>query len=493
MQQLTAMDNMFLRMENKRVPTHVSSLLMLDPRTSGKDWGIDDVRQLIQNRIHLVPPMRRRLAYVPGNIDHPYWIEDADFDINFHLRHRALPRPGNNKQLEDLICHLFMRTLDRTRPLWEIYLIEGLENGGMALFTKMHHACIDGVSGLEIMSTLLDLSPKIRSVAPAAEWHGEPEPASGELLKRALKNYLAMPSKFINLLPQAVSSARSMTKMAYSGVSRDEMPNSVFDAPRSLFNKPASTNRRFAFESIPLADIKSLKDAFECSLNDMVLALCAGALRRYCIENKTLPKKALLTMVPISVKNETTKGQAGNHVSAMICSLGTHLADPVERLQAVIKSSNQGKATHKMVGATAMMDWSQFASPALLGLADSLIYRMGVGNIKVPMFNVAISNVPGVRVPLYWAGAKVLSNYPMSVTTDNMGINITLVSYMDNVDFGITVDSSIVPDPWVILQYIKDSLVEYRQIAEQTSTALPSGEHEKALTSKPNRKTKRNK
>lgn len=479
MQQLAALDNMFLRMESKRVPAHVSSLIFLEPTTSGKEWGISDVRKMLESRIHLVPPLRRRLAYVPGNLDHPYWIEDPDFDLDYHLRHRALPRPGNRKQLEDLICQIFMRTLDRTRPLWEIYLIEGLEKGQMALFTKMHHACIDGVSGQEIMSTLLDLTPKVRKVPPPERaWKPEQVPAPLDLLTRAAKNYISMPRRLLDILPQTMTSIKNLSMMALSKETRGKLPDSIFDAPRSLFNQRASTHRRFAFESVPLSEIKALKDVYQCSLNDMVMALCAGALRQFCLDNDALPKAALVAMIPISVQQESTKGQLGNHVSGMLCSLATHVEDPIERLKLIVDSSTRGKIGHKMIGATAMMDWSQFAGPALLGLANSLIFRLGVTGSTRPTFNVAISNVPGVRVPLYWAGARVLSNYPMSLTTDNMGINITLVSYQDNLDFGVTVDQSIVSDPWVIVKHLKATMAEYKRLAQpknRKAKTVPAG------------------
>lgn len=475
MQQLTGLDNAFLRMESKRVPTHVSGLVFLDPTSSGKDWGIADIRKLIETRIHLVPPMRRRLAYVPGNLDHPYWIEDPDFDLDYHLRHRALPKPGNAKQLEELICQIFMRTLDRTRPLWELYYIEGLENGQVCIFSKMHHACIDGMSGQEIMANLMDLSPKLREVPPpATPWKPEEVPSDRDLLDRAWKNYATMPRRFIEMLPSLVQPVVNISKVAL--FTDMKMPKAPYQAPRSVFNQMATTQRRFAYGSISLQSVKSLKDAYGCSLNDFVMALVGTALRDYCLDIGMLPKEPLLAMIPISVRDEKTKNQMGNFVSSMYCSLATDIADPKLRLQAVAESGNSGKAGQKMVGANSLMDWTQFAAPAVLGLAARTMSSVSVNNRIRPPFNVVISNVPGPRVPLYWAGARILANFPMSVTMENVGINITLMSYQDNIDFGITTDKGVVPDPWVILEGMGKALNTYAELAKiKVDTTVTKG------------------
>lgn len=464
MEQLTAMDNLFLRMESKRTPTHVSGLTFVDPSSAPNGWGIDQVRQLLIDRMHLVPPLRRRLVYVPGNLDHPYWIEDPDFDLDYHLRHRALPKPGNYQQLEDLVCQIFMRTLDRTRPLWELYVIEGLENGQACIFTKMHHACIDGMSGQEIIGNLLDLTPEVRQVPlPAKPWKPEDEPQGQELLKRAFRNLTTMPRRAIELLPQLGGAAVNISKMLLQ--EKSSMPDAPFLAPRSIFNQPATTQRRYAFGSVDLETMKALKQAYQCSLNDMVMAVCATALREYCDKKGMLPDQPMLAAIPISVRTEATKNALGNFVSTMYCSLATDVSDPKERLEEIVKSSVRGKEGHNAIGATTLMDWSQFAAPAVLGLASRTLQGLGLDNRTRPPFNVAISNVPGPRVPLYWAGAKVHAIFPFSVTLENMGLNITLQSYLNHIDFGITAYKGTVSDPWLILDLLADAIDTYAEAA----------------------------
>lgn len=468
MQQLTGMDALFLSLETVRQPMHVSGFMILDDSEADEPLTPERIKRQYTERMHLLPPLRRRLITAPGNIDFPWWIEDPDFNMDYHIRHRALPQPGTDAQLRDLVCHIYSRPLDRTRPLWEVYLIEGHESGKKILFTKTHHACIDGVSGMELLAVLVDTSPNPAPPPPAKDaWKPDSIPSDAEMMSRTVKSFLQRPGHFARMLPHIATSAINMGKLA---LAKDlETPKVPFQAPRSIFNKPGSQERDFAWGDLPLNDVMFVKNALGVKVNDLIMTICGTAMRRYCLDRDALPDKPLLSMIPISV--HSAEGQIGNHVSAMYCSLATDIEDPMQRLQEVSKSTLAGKAGHATVGATMLTDAAQFTSPAVVSMANRYISRVGTGDSLRPFFNCVISNVPGPRIPLYMAGAKITSQYPMSVTIDNCGLNITLISYMDKIDMGITTDRAVVPDATVLFDYIAEALQEYKTIATDMEAA----------------------
>ena len=464
MQQLGGIDSLFLSMDSNRHPMHLASLMLVDPSAAPDGFSFDKVRQLYEARLHLVPPLRRRLVYVPGNLDHPYWIEDPDFDLEYHLRHRALPAPGSKTQLLELVRHLFARPLDRSRPLWEYYQIEGLEDGRIALLVKIHHACIDGVSGAEILANFLDLTPKMRKVRAAKQpWEPETPPNPLDLVSRTVGNYMTKPLRSLEILPRTVATAFNLSAMAFgTGIAR---PNAPFEAPRSIFNKSVTPHRAAAFPTLSLDHAKAVKNAFGVTVNDVVMAICGTALRRYCLDKEALPEQSLLAIVPVSVRPEDDKAQANNQISFMFCPLATHLDDPMERLQAIKQANDLGKAGQRMVGADLLQDWTQFTTPAVLARATQAISLLSSQQSLRPMFNVVISNVPGPRFPLYWAGARVESLHPIPVTIDGAGLNLTVVSYEDRMHFGIVADRGTVPDVEVIADYLETAMAEYVELA----------------------------
>ncbi|MCP4005947.1 MAG: wax ester/triacylglycerol synthase family O-acyltransferase [bacterium] len=487
MEQLTGLDTSFLNLETPTTYGHVSGLAIFDPSTSpGAPASFEDIKQLISDRIHLLPPYRRRLVEVPLGLDHPYWIEDPDFDLDFHVRNIGLPPPGDAHQLAEQVSRIVARPLDRSRPLWELYVIEGLEKGLFAQLTKIHHCAIDGVSGAEILTSLLDLDPVPRIVDPPRRaWRPEPEPSQLEMLARGLWAVAGTPRKAFRLGRDSLRNLPALTRSLgfgelpgtsvirrIAGRKPDELLSEASTrAPRTPFNDRITPHRRFAFGSVPLADVKDIKSQLGVTVNDVVLALCSGALRRYLLEQKELPADPLIAMVPVSVRTEEQAGSFGNQVSAMSASLHTDVSDPLIRLARIHESMRIAKEQHNALPATLLQDFAQFAPPAVAARAARVIARATVADwIDVP-FNVVISNVPGPQFPLYGVGSRLVGNYPVSAINDGVGVNITVQSYNGSLDFGIIVCRELMPDVWDLMDFLHESLEELKEAAKQTAEA----------------------
>jgi diacylglycerol O-acyltransferase len=481
--QLTGLDTSFLNMETATTYGHVSGLALFDPSSAPNgSASVEDVKALIMERIHLLPPYRRRLVEVPLGLDHPYWIEDPDFDLDFHVRHIGLPPPGDEHQLAELVSRIIARPLDRNRPLWELYIIEGLENGYVAHLTKMHHCTIDGVSGAEILATLLDLGPEPREVAPPRRaWRPDPEPTELEMMARGLLAVAGTPRKAVRLGREALRHLPALSESLGFGDARWSAPlgrlvgrkpdpllsEASTKAPRTSINAEITAHRRFAFGSMPLDDVKEIKSALGVTVNDVVLGICAGALRRYFIEQNELPKEPLLAMVPVSIRTEEQKGTFGNQVSAMSASLHTHIEDPVDRLRRIHESMSIAKDKHRALPATLLQDFAQFAPPALAARAGRVIARATVSEWMDVPFNVVISNVPGPQFPLYGVGSRLVANYPVSAINDGVGLNITAQSYNGSLDFGLVSCRELLPEIWDLMNYLHDSLYELKAAAKE--------------------------
>ena len=471
MHQLTGLDAAFLAMETSAVYGHVGSTCVLDPSTAPEPLTLERLQRLVASRLHLVPPFRRRLAEVPFGFDQPYWIEDPDFDIEFHVRELALPAPGDDRQLAEQAARLHARPLDRGRPLWELYLISGLSGGRLAIYTKVHHAAIDGVSGNDILAAVLDLSPEGRELGDVPPWECDDVPSPVELLARSAVSLAGHPLRAARL---SLSLATSLQKLALSAA-RPSLPvldrflprrgssavlqQSGLRAPRTPFNRPVSPHRRWAFRTVPLEDVKAVKRAVGCTVNDVVMAVTAGALRRWLLDHDALPDGPLLAAVPVSVRTEQQRGTGGNRVSTMIAPMGTHLADPAERLRYAHEAMRAAKEQHGALPADLLSDVTQFAAPALAGQAARLAARLRLVEWLSP-FNLFVSNVPGPGVPLYYAGARLLAYYPLSAIADGQGLNITVMSYDDGMHFGLIADRELVPDVDRMAGYLADELAE---------------------------------
>ena len=478
MRQLSGLDTMFLNLETNAVPMHVGGLTIVDPATAPRDFGFDSVRRLIESRLHLLPMFRRRLVTSPLNLDLPYWIEDPEFDIEHHVRHRALPRPGNDKQLADFICDVMSTRLDRSMPLWRSYYVEGLSGGRVALLSKIHHACIDGVAGAELLSVLLDLTPEPRAVPPPEQaWEPEAIPSPIQLAASTARNLVGRPKEAWRLLretgPFLFSAGRAaLAHRRAQDHAEDRPPEAPEDrdvgaAPRMRFNTTITARRSFAFRSLPLADVKLVKNTFGTSVNDVVLAVCAGALRQYLLEKHELPEKPLVAAVPVSVRTEEEKGAHGNRVTMARTALHTEIEDPVERLQALSRRMGKVKKSFKATPARRMMDWVNVPSPGLLAQAARLYENFSIQDYVYPPYNLVISNVPGPAQPLYLCGARVQANYPVSIPYHGLAFNITVMSYLDNLDIGLTGHRTTVPDIDHLMDLLAQALAELKARAEQ--------------------------
>ena len=483
MQQLTSLDAQFLAIETPRTYGHVGGLAIYDPSTApGGELTQQDVSRLVSERLHLLPPFTRRLVEVPLGLDHPYWIEDPDFDLDFHIRDSAVPPPGDDRKLGQTVERIFARPLDRSRPLWELYLIHGVEGGRVAMLTKVHHALVDGVSGAEILATLLDLSPEGRDIVPPErERRPERKPSDLEMLGRGLAGLPSQPLRMLRSLPTTIPNltdlpgvgaipgaptvSRALAKVwGILPGTRDVgvLETTTARPPRTSFNDRISPHRSFAFGSVPLASVKALKNELGITVNDVVVALCATAMREWMIERGELPDEPLVAMVPVSVRTEEQKGTFGNRVSMMIVPIPTNVEDPRERLMRAHETLKNAKARHSAVPADLLTDATSFIPPAVHARASRL--SMDILGRLAPPLNLVISNVPGPREPLYLAGAQLQANYPVSVITDGVGLNLTVMSYRDHVDFGIVGDLKLVGDLWPLMETVEKALDDLCQV-----------------------------
>jgi WS/DGAT/MGAT family acyltransferase len=465
MQRLTGLDATFLYLETANNHMHVASTAVFDPSTVPGGYSFEKVRTLVEDRLPLLPPFRRRLVEIPFQIHHPLWVEDPDFDLDYHVRRAALPAPGGDQELAEFAESVMGRPLDRSRPLWEMYVVEGLENGMIATVVKTHHAAIDGVSGAELTVNLLDLQPEPTPVTEPDTWKPDRIPTDPELLAFALSSLARQPLA-------AAKSARRTVEMVLNLRRRNREPGvspppAPFSAPRTSLNTSITPHRRFAYSQLPLDDMKMVKNKLGGTVNDVVLALCATALRTYLDENGEQPDKSLVAMVPISVRAESEKGAMGNRVSSMLVSLASDIDDPVKRLCAITDATKSAKDQDKAIGADALTNWAEFAAPAVAARAARLYSNMRLADRHNPLFNITISNVPGPNFPLYSAGARMVAMYPMGPIFDGAGLNITVMSYMGNMNFGLVACRETVPQVWDIAHYLGDALEELKKAADR--------------------------
>jgi WS/DGAT/MGAT family acyltransferase len=459
MQRLTGLDASFLSLETPTSHLHVASLMILDPSTSGGAFSLERLTDIYESRLHLAPPFRRRLVEVPFGLHHPIWIEDPDFDIHDHVRHTAIPAPGGPDELANLVGRLSALPLDRSRPLWEIWLIEGLEGGNVGLLSKVHHAAIDGASGNELVVALLDLTPEVAEHVPTEEWRPDHVPSELELLGYAASSLARQPARVAKAVARTTTAALEVRRLGQES-SASVLPPAPFAAPRTSFNVALTSRRSYAYTSLDLPTVKAVKNALGCTVNDVVLALCSGALRGYLDARDEHPEASLVAMVPVSVRSEDERDTMGNKVSSALTLLATDVDDPTDRVKVIHECMVEAKGQQEVIGADALQEWTEFAAPALLGRAARLYSRMRWADAHPPLFNVTISNVPGPPFPLYSAGAHLLANYPVGPIMDGAGLNMTVMSYLDQLDFGLLACPDVLDDVWSVADGLHEALAE---------------------------------
>lgn len=468
MRRLSGLDAAFLYGETPSWHMHVSALAIADPSEIPGGFSFDRLKQLVVERLPLVPQFRWRLVEVPFGLDRPGWVEERDFDPEYHIRRIGCPTPGGPAQLGDLVGDLASYKLDRTKPLWEMWVIEGLEGGKIAVLTKVHHSIIDGASGMSIAPLIMDLEPEPTTIpgdqVPHLSLAGQRVPSGVELFGRGVIHTMLTPWRTLRYSRQLGHWGLTIGGFAR----RREMPTMPFQAPRTSLNAEITPHRRFASSSVALDRVKAVSKAFDVKVNDVVLALCAGTLRRYLEAGDELPDTPLVAQVPVSVRAEHDT-EVGNKVASMFASLATNIDDPGERLRAIYESTQSAKEMQRALAARRIMGLTDTTPPGLISLAARTYTAMGLDGRFAPAFNVIISNVPGPSFPLYIGGAKMDAMYPMGPLLYGGGLNITVLSYLDNMDFGFMACRETVRDPWFIAEGIPLALEELETAATELS------------------------
>ena len=446
MQRLSGLDATFLYLETPTLHMHVAMTAVFDPSSMPGGYSFERVKDFIGSRVHLIAPFHRRLVEVPFRLHHPLWVEDPEFDLDYHVRRIGAPPPGGPVELGRVAGQIASTPLDRSRPLWEAWVIEGLADGNVALVAKVHHCGVDGSAGAEFMVHLFDLDPAGDRPEPPEPIEPEHVPSDGELMYHAAASRMRARLDIIPLVGKTISSASQL--IASRRDSARPSGATPLTAPATPFNASISARRNVAFSRIPLADIKAVKNAADATVNDVVLAICSGALRRYLEGIDALPDNSLLAVCPVAVAPGDTAGESANSVSAMFTALATDISDPALRLAVISENTRGAKEDHHAIGADMLQGWTELAAPNTFALAARLYSSMNLASRHRPIHNVIISNVPGPPFPLYFAGAELKAAYPMGPVMEGAGLNITVMSYRDSVDFGFMVCDDLMPDVW---------------------------------------------
>jgi len=492
MKQLSGLDASFLYMESAEMPMHVGALHIFELPPGYKGSFVADMRRHMATRLPLAPALRRKLAWMPFNLANPVWI-DAQADLNEHIVGIKLPKGSGLPELEAQISKLHPVLLDRSVPLWKFHVFEGLAPGlnkekRFGLYTKVHHAAVDGQAAVALAQAILDITPEPRDVAHEERPPRKMHIGMAEMLSGVLANQLQQYTNIVKALPSTVGALSQVAKAGATGVAssaiakvrgaaKDEHDvSNIGLAPRTKLNVTVSPQRAFAAVSLPMADIKLLRRAHGATLNDVVLMICSGALRRHFLKHGPLPRKSLVAAVPISLR-ASGDTSSDNQASMTVIPLGTQIADPMKRLLFVKAASAAMKSTIGSVKSLMPTDFPTLRVPWLMSTMGSLYSRAKVADRLPPFANVTISNVPGPAFPLYMAGGKMLTNYPTSIVVHGVGLNITLQSYNQSLEFGLMACARAMPEVAELAQYVTDSLEELKTLpatAEAAPEATPA-------------------
>lgn len=463
---LTGLDSSFLHLEDATSHMHVASVMVFE----GPPPPYDELLGAFERRLPLVPRYRQRLAFVPLGQGRPKWVDDPHLNLRYHVRSTALPSPGSEHQLKDLAGRVFSQQLDRDKPLWEVWLVEGLVDDRFAVLSKTHHALVDGVSGVDIVSVLFDTSPEPAAPPDAGDrWLPRPLPSAAQLLGEALVERATVPGEITRTLRAIVRGPRRILEgardaavglgaMAWAGLN---------PAPASPYNKPIGPHRRFTWVRADLNDIKAIKDALGGTVNDVVLATVAGGLGKHLRRRgQNTDGLELKAMVPVSVRQEVERGALGNRVAAMMAPLPVWCQEPVARLDIVSEQLKDLKSGSQAVGAQVLTDLSGFAPPTIMGQASRLMSRQR-------FFNLVVTNVPGPQFPLYLLGRRMLDPFPMVPLAAGQGVGVALLSYNGRINFGLVGDFDLLWDLDDFALDIEDALAE---LAEEAGVELRAAE-----------------
>jgi len=474
MKHLTGLDAAFLYLESPEMPMHVGSLHVYELQPGYQGSFYEDVKEHIRKRMHLAPVFHRKLALMPFDIANPVWIEDDDVDLDYHVRSITLPKPGTMAQLENYVGRLHSSLIDRSRPLWEFYVFDGLVDGNVAFYSKMHHAAIDGQAGVAVANAVLDISPEPRVVKPAPARPGKQQYqlGVGELVGAGFSNLANQYVKLLRMLPTMASTAaqaaaKSVARKDATDTRKPSLSSRIRNlsfGPRTHLNVSITNQRAFATASLSLGEVKAMGKVLDATINDMVLLLCSGALRRYLQDYDALPTKSLVAAVPVSLR-AAGDTSSDNQAFMLLCQLATHLKDPLARLAAIKESISKGKAFTGGAKASIPLDFPSLGAPWLMSGLASLYGRSRLANSMPPIANVVISNVPGPQIPLYMAGARMKTFHPVSIVVHGVALNITVESYNGSLDFGLIACRRAAPDVRDIAGYIVAAHEELKALA----------------------------
>jgi WS/DGAT/MGAT family acyltransferase len=497
MDRLTGLDGAFVSLESPTTHLQILGALVFDP--SEMDGGVPfrAIRGLIADRLALVPPFRKRLVEVPFGLQHAAMVDDPDFDLDYHVRRARLPEPGGLEELATFIADLASRPLDRGRPLWEFHVVEGLEHGRLAIVPKVHHSIIDGVSGAQVMAAFFDLS-SVPAPIPLFGHVTVPDPRGsgrhdgGSEGKGAdgdprwtpdrLPGEVAQWRDVLGSLPgqadvlwRTVSRSLS-TVRSLNSRNREQsgpLPPSPFEAPRTSINGAISPHRRVALTELPLSDVRRVRSILGGTTNDVVLAVTSGALRSLFAARGEQLDRSLVGMVPVSVRTDEEGGALGNRVSAMLVSLATGTADPVDRLHCISDETRTAKDQSRFIDAQVFAGWAQALVPSVATRLSRLVTNFRLFDHMAPLFNLIVSNVPGPDFPLYLAGARMVAMYPVGPIIEGAGLNVTVFSYLDALYVGLQGCRTLLPDLDTITRGMEESLAELVGAANRRDRPVP--------------------
>ncbi|MEO8899352.1 MAG: wax ester/triacylglycerol synthase family O-acyltransferase [Candidatus Dormibacter sp.] len=462
-QKLTPLDASFLHLETPRTHMHIGGVAIFEPSPHGTGRALyDGLAKAIAPRLDLMPRYRQKLAFVPLSLDTPVWVDDPDFDMSNHLLRAALPKPGGDRELRDLIGRVFSRPLDRRRPLWEIYIVEGLEGGRWALLTKSHHAMVDGISNLELATILLDTDAK-----PGAQpfgvsrWEARESPSAMGLLVNSLRQRVTRPARVLSSARTVAGQPGRLANALRDTASGLASMAGHIGSPKSAINGQTGPTRAFSYSHFPLDDFRLIKRAFGGTINDIVLAVVAGGLRHFLITRGVDPddeNEALQCLCPVSIRDNSERTVLGNRLAMLLVNLPIAEVDPARRLEAVRTTVDALKARKQAVGADFLLNLAGFAPSTL----HAMVARASLRQIA---FNLIVTNVPGPQVTLYCQGARLVDVYPIAFLYDGQELAVAIFSYAGMLNFGYLVDDQNVPDVDVFAQCVEESTGELVEAA----------------------------
>jgi diacylglycerol O-acyltransferase len=465
-QQISGQDATFLYAESPSSPMHIATLTIVEGSIA-----FNDFKEIVASKLHLIPKFRKKLLNVPLNLDYPYWVDDPNFDIDLHINRLKLPDPANWKTLREMTSSIFSGPLDLRRPLWSISFIEGLDEvsqvpkGSIAIVSKIHHVMIDGSSGVGIMGILFDKNEEDKNKKTPAPKPYEPEPLPDEisLLLKSSYGFLKNPLKIPKLIGETAFSLMK-GKMNNQLNSKKIIHKNSFSTPKTIFNESVSPKRTWGTAILNFDRINTLRKIMDVSINDLILAICAGGIRRYLKEKEKLPTQPLVANVPISIRVKGDNQKMNNQISNMLVKIATHIKDPIERLEYIQEQTNLGKSKHKAVGAKALSKMADAVPFGLANLAAGLYTKYNIKEFHRPPFNVTITNVPGPQNPLYLKGHKIVGIFGLTPVLDGFGLIIAAFSYNGLVSITTTSDAKTMPDTDKFSRYIRESANELEEL-----------------------------